>query len=1049
MNARPLSDRIIAALLWATAFCFATGLFLSLTLFFPSLPPTKPVAIGIVTILRYPKLKDYLAIGLFFLTVPPLTILFHRYGSRLVPRRNVPAILFLSPYLLAPFFYLTTGKAGWILALPVALSLLAPRALEAWESRRWLREMFREELRPYHALLFCEAVSWILFRYLVTGRRIAHIPTLLLEVVFVGTLIALFWVVALFITRMVKLQFGIDVFRQIVTAAIPLVVLPFLPLFWIPTTEPRLAILVALLLAALIAMRIRTPLSPRGAWRLSAFVILPALIYLVSYTSTAYPPQAIDLFHRGESIGPASDYLRGKVPFRDTFPLHGMLEDGLLDSWLMQLFGRSVDVAIASGVILGGFLSVSIWFLGLAVFESIPLAMLCVAMGAWTTAENSRTFFQVAAVALFWNALKRRSRWSAVFSGVFAGVAIFFSYEIGLYTIVAAIIVLVVERGRLVRSDRASRSITERRRARRPTTAAGTAALPFFIGVALGAAPFVIYLIARDALADFAVTSFITIPNIIDAVWSLPFPDLVSTFRDSLNLHTLADFVLFEKFHLILSPLTIAVAAVYLIQRWLRHRIDTFDSALLVLTVFAAVTQRTAFGRAEFRHQYFAAFLVGPMLVMLAILFTRKLRETVRDGGSVFVATLVVVLVPVIGVLLWIPDLVNARIDDVINYQRRVLHIFRDGHAEEVAFRIDAVSDEIHKLTKRNEPIFDFSNQPAFYFFANRPNPTRFYQVPILSPREFQAETIRVLDRTKPKVIIRTSPEQYDRFDGVPNAIRAQAVAAYIDDCYRFYKSVRGVELWKRLDAAKPLPVAQYLRRIRLPRPAELVESSRDRELFPLVGNHEGINGARWVSDLTMHNPFREPITMSLRYVAGDVRIDRSVKLAPRQTVRWPDVARTLFGTSDAIGTLWIEHRVGRAPVAMVKTFDAAHDTHASVEQPLTARDSATAGGDAAELTIVGIPDARTARRVNIGIVNTGTIPATFHISVRGKSIEQGIAEDEVWIVPDIEHQLGVTLDESVIIRITPVAGSGVAFASVVDVNGDNQFIAAVPAQQQ
>jgi len=1007
MNARPLSDRIIAALLWTSAFCFATGVFFSLTLFFPSLPPTKPIAVGLVTVLRYSKLKDYLGIALFFLTVPPLTILFHRYGERLMPKRTLPAILFLAPYLLAPFFYLTTGKAGWILALPIVLSILAPRMLNI------PRSLFREELRPYHALLFCEAISWILFRYLVTGRRFAHIPTLFLEVVFVAALLALFWAVALFIARIAQVPF-----ERVVTAGLPLVVLPFLPLFWIPTTQPRAAILIALLIGVLI----RKPLSPRATWRLCAFVILPALIYLVSYASTAQGSQWIDLFHRGESIGPASDYLRGKVPYRDTFPLHGMLEDGVLDSWLMQLFGRSLEVSVVSGVIVGGFLAVSIWFLGLAVFESIPLAMLCVAMGAWTTAENNRTFFQVAAVALFWYALKRNSRASAIFSGVFAGLALFFSYEIGLYTIAAAIVVLLIMRRRM---------------------------WAFFAGVALGVAPFVIYLIARGALGDFALTSFVVIPRIIDAVWSLPFPDVVSTFRQNLNLHTLSDFVLFEKFHLILSPLVIAIAAVYLIRRWLRKRFDTFDSALLVLTVFAAVTQRTAFGRAEFRHQYFAAFLVGPMLVMLAILFTRKLRETSRDGGTAFVAAIIAVLVPVVGVLLWIPDLINVRIDDLLNYQRRVLHVFRDGHAEEVKFRIDAVSEEIRRLTRRNEPIFDFSNQPAFYFFADRSNPTRFYQVPILSPRDFQAETIAALEKSKPKVIIRTSPEQLDRFDGVPNDLRAQAVSAYIDDCYRFYKSVRGVELWTRLDTPRPLTVAQYLQRIRLPKPAELVESSRDRAVFPLVGNHEGIAGARWVSDLTLHNPFREPISMSLRYVAGGVRIDRRVTLAPRKTMLWPDVAGTLFGTNDAIGTLWIEHRVNRAPVASVKTYDAAHDSHASIEPALTARDSATAGGDASELTIIGIPEPRAPRRVNVGIVNTGTIPATFRILVGGKSIEQGVAEDEVWIVPDIEHELGVTIDESMNIRITPIAGTGVAFASIVSTSGDNQFIAAVPAQQQ
>ena len=42
------------------------------------------------------------------------------------------------------------------------------------------------------ALLFATALAWIVFRYLVTGRRIAHAPTLVLEVVFVALFMALF-----------------------------------------------------------------------------------------------------------------------------------------------------------------------------------------------------------------------------------------------------------------------------------------------------------------------------------------------------------------------------------------------------------------------------------------------------------------------------------------------------------------------------------------------------------------------------------------------------------------------------------------------------------------------------------------------------------------------------------------------------------------------------------------------------------------------------------------------------------------------------------------
>ncbi|MEK6374603.1 MAG: hypothetical protein AABO58_18100 [Acidobacteriota bacterium] len=1042
-----LYERVAAALLWTAAFAFATGLFFSITLLLSGLPPTAPVAVGLVTIERYSKLKDYLSVALFFVTVPPLTVWFRHLGARLLAReqrrfdarRAMPvAMLFTLPFFLSPFFYLTTGKVGWIVLLPVALAYGGVRALHAFDTTSWLRRLFRRELYPYHALLFCEALAWIIFRYLVTIRRIAHYPTLLLEVVFVAVFLALFWGVAVLVSRLAELSFGADgddVFRRVACGALPIVLLPLVATVRVPTPAPSLLVAGALLLSAVLALAIPKPIAPRRAWGVAAYLIIPALIYCFSYASSAQPSQAIDLFHRGESIGPASDYLRGKAPYTEVFALHGMLEDGLLDAWLMMLFGRSVDVAIARSVIVGAFLAVSIWYLGIAIFQSIPLAMLVVAMGSWTTAENNRTFFQVAAVTLLWIALSRHSRAAAIGSGVFAAIALFFSYEIGLYTIAGALVSIVVC-GRLART--------------RPIDAGGTPALLFALGLFLGAAPFIAYLAAKGALGAFAQTSFITIPRIIDAVWSMPFPDLVTMFRKDLNLNTLADFVLREKFHLVLSPLTIAISATYLIQRAVRRRVDTLDAALLVLTVFAGITQRTAFGRAEFRHQYFAAFLIGPMLVVLAVLIVRRLREMWDvDAARPFIVTLVAAALPVIAVLFWIPDLVNTRIDDLVRYQVRVLRLHRDAQAEEVAFRIDAVSQAVRELTRPGQPMFDFSNQPAFYFFADRPNPTRFYQIPILSPRELQRETIVALERTKPAVVIRRSPENYDTFDGIDNDVRAQAVSSYINDYYSYHRTVRGVEIWRRKPQQRAVDVNAYLRRIRIPLAEEIAAAgTRSRLVFPTAGSVPGANQSYWRSDLTLHNPHKEALALNLRYVAGDVRIDRAVVLAGGRSVRWEDVVRSFFGAPEGRGAIWLEYRGARPPVARLRTYDAAHDAKASIDAPLSMRDAATRG----DLTIVGIPGGGLARRVNVGIVNVGLIPATFRITAQtrtgqtiGRSFEEGLPEDESKLVSDIETVLGVQLDDTTTLHITPVAGTIVAYATVVGVNGDSQFLSGVP----
>jgi hypothetical protein len=227
--------------------------------------------------------------------------------------------------------------------------------------------------------------------------------------------------------------------------------------------------------------------------------------------------------------------------------------------------------------------------------------------------------------------------------------------------------------------------------------------------------------------------------------------------------------------------------------------------------------------------------------------------------------------------------------------------------------------------------------------------------------------------------------------------------------------------------------------------------------VFPAVGSLSGQHGAYWQSDLTMHNPLREPLQVALRYVTYHTSVDRRITLAPRQTLRWPDVARSLFQSGNTVGTLWLEHREGRAPVAVLKTADVAHNARATLDEPLTASDAATSHSDVSELAIVGIPAERTAgRRVNIGMVNIGIIPATFKVTVAtrtgavvGGSAESGVPEDQVWVVNDIERTLGVKLDDTMTVRITAIAGTGVAYASVVEPNGDSEFIAATPVQQQ
>jgi hypothetical protein len=587
------------------------------------------------------------------------------------------------------------------------------------------------------------------------------------------------------------------------------------------------------------------------------YLVIPLLAFCLTYAVLARATPWIDLFHRGEVLGPASDYLRGKAPYREVFALHGLLVDGQLDAWLMHVFGRDAGVSLIRRDIFSALASPALWYLSIVVFESIPLALATMLLGVLTAADNERVLFEIIAVALLIAGVRGGVRRSLLFfSGVAAALALFFSLDTGLYSITGALLFLIV--AGLMRQE--------------------VAVWPFVAGVAAGALPFLVYLASRGALLDFIDVSFITIPRIIDATWSIPFPDLR-------RMRFVA------QIRYVLGPVVTSVALIALVERFLRKRFDTFDTALLALTAFAIPTLRSAMGRADIQHQVFSSFLLAPMIVMLVW----------RAAGIKAAAVLVV-----LAAAFWAPDAIRFRFERMATFAQRMKGETRDPIAADVDARISGLRTAVDHMIGKDDPVFDFSNQPGLYFFLDRPNPTRFYQVPILSPPDFQLEAILGLEKTKTAVVIRRSPQGSDAFDGVDNDDRAQAVAAYIDDKYRFAQDVRGVELWMRRPDGGQFDIAKYMRAIHMPSVTDLViPGPRPRIEFPSV---------RPVDDLTIRNPSRRPIRLNLRYA----NVDRRITIPAGLTVQYSYAGESLFQITNGPAPLSIEYRQGVRPLASI-----------------------------------------------------------------------------------------------------------------------------------
>ncbi|MGH9459514.1 MAG: hypothetical protein ACRD2J_17905 [Thermoanaerobaculia bacterium] len=1058
MNAREdrLTDALAGALLWVASFCFAAALFLPSYKLLRLIPPPDPVAVGVVTIQEVSKRSEYAFAALFYILVPLLTIALRPGLERLhgwiagavedPSERLASAALFAVPLVAAPFLFVATNKEGWGVLLPLALAGAGPGFLRAVRTRAWLRGLLAPDLRPFHALVLLEAASWIVFRYLATGSRIAHIPTLLLELPFVALFAALFWIIVAGLARAASLARGgaaEGTFARIAVGASPLVLLPVIPLTRL-APAPAATVVVAAAIAGVVAGALGArPERPgeragRAVRHAVAVAGIPLLLFVIGWSSNANLTAWLDLFHRGESLGPASDYLADDVPYRDTFVLHGMLEDGFLDAMLMEWLGRDAGVAAARVVTMSVLSIVALWFLALAAFDSIPLALAVVALGSTTFVENPRALVELVVAALLLAALWRRSAILLAAAGASTALALFYSLDIGVYACAGSIVTIAVW------------TAWSRRTGLARALAGSLGA--WLAGLVAGAAPFALWLASHGALGAFLQTSFIDVPRTIDAVWSLPFPDLPAAMRGDMSLRSIADLVLGPTARFLLNPLVLAVAAVVVLVR-LRSRREPgrIDLALLLLTAFGVITQRSALGRADFQHQYFSAFLVAPLLVAFFVVAARATRRVWREReprARVILAGAALAAVPLLGSLLWIPDLLSTRLDSVIAYRARTAGASPDAVGATLRDRIEHVVAEIRRWSPPGGAMFDFSNQPAFYFFADRRNPTRFFQIPIASPAEWQLEIIRDLEQSRPPVVVRDSPEGYDRFDGIPNEVRAQAIAAYLGDRYEHRRTIRGVEIWTRRRGARDPEPEAYLRAIHLPGE---IPAPRERRVVPL-GSAAGAAGAFWVSDLLVQNPHAEPVELFLRYASNRGTRDRTLSIAPGELRIVRDASRSLFGMPASIGVLWIEHAVDRAPLVAAETRDRARGGVPSRALPFSLGDAATAREEKGALTLIA-PAGGGARRINVGVINFGLVPAHVRIQARrpdgspaGALVQVAIEEEKAWQLVDAEGQLGVAFDEPLAIRIDVLEGTVVGWASVVDgASGIHEFVRAFP----
>ena len=542
------------------------------------------------------------------------------------------------------------------------------------------------------------------------------------------------------------------------------------------------------------------------------YIILPIFIYLLTYSGDIHGE--IDLFHEGERLAPLNEMLHGAVPFRDIYIQHGLFQNAYLAWFGSQFFEPTLFGLRSMENLLDPLGYVALYVLGLQVFRGRFLtAFICVVIASgtefWVSARHSLGLISFAFVA---NSLTHFQRihtnkipafvWKLLLAGISTSLAFWYSTEIGLYTLgaIGLFLVIYVFQGGF------------------GTEGGREYLLPlisYSCGVLLGFFSVGLYFLWHGAFDDLIWNSYIQCRYQL-ATWGLAFPSLSETLA-LLSTNGWNAFVFSEGFRWYLPVCIFLIVAAYLTYRCLCGTVLEPNAMKLLLLFLGGIAFfRTALGRSDGGHLiYGATFLwllcLFPLESGIFRMFRACLSFLRGNGRWQYALRAAWVLIPMV-IFCWY---VGEAHQPLTGFREKWQRLRQNPFKERVvtqeltrAGKVDIPDDQVEQVQKvvayiqentaQDEKIFDFTSQGAYYFFANRLSVTRFHQASYASTPEMQQEVISALERDKTRLVIFKTGGWFDAVDAIPVEERHPLIAAYLQENYELAVNINETEILLR-----------------------------------------------------------------------------------------------------------------------------------------------------------------------------------------------------------------------------------------------------------
>ena len=482
----------------------------------------------------------------------------------------------------------------------------------------------------------------------------------------------------------------------------------------------------------------------RGAISLVVFPIV-VFTYPLTLLGIRSTPQ-VDFFEDEHQLVPASEMLRGELPYRDVVPVHALLTDGGIDLAAMKSGDDTIGELLSTRRTVSALNLVAIYAVGFAATGSAGLGLLGAFVGISLFPAATiwlRTIPALFALAAACSAVRLQSIRRLRVAGGLLVLAFLMGMEFAVYSGIVTVVVALMLRPRV-------KALTQ--------LAIGAAVIGIPIAVLFAAHGFLEPMV-RVTMGELLPAGRLYVPGPLEvprtlsaALWALALIFTAAGLRGRIRR---ADSVW-------LVGLWIAVAGLSYAQR--RHSYYEFAIGVFLVCVMAFLSRRSRIATA--------------IVAVLILVIARPDRHLLQLAAPLRLAH-------------GVPEGDGVRIDSL---QRARGAVF----PPEVAQALGS-AQKFNASLQPGETFYDFSNSGLLYFLLERNAPTRHQHIPFVEKKELQGEVVERLavDRSIVAVLIACPGGSAD-VDGVPNRVRAPLVWHAIERDFAPAFEENGVVFWRR-----------------------------------------------------------------------------------------------------------------------------------------------------------------------------------------------------------------------------------------------------------